>query len=41
MGNGRANPTDVPLFLNTPFTFYNEQGNPIQMQGSEGLDAIE
>lgn len=39
-GEGRANPTDVALFMNTPFTFFDEQGAARQMTGAQILDPI-
>ena len=40
-GGGRANPTNVALFMNTPFTFYDEQGAAVQMTGAQILDTIQ
>jgi Common central domain of tyrosinase/Polyphenol oxidase middle domain len=38
-GGGRADPTDA-AWLNTPFTFYDDAGNPVYLTGAQIVDTV-
>ena len=40
-GNGRANPTSDTVWMNTTFSFFDEDGHQVQMSGKDILDTVE